>query len=86
MLLSLARGAARVAQKDIGVEEMMIAIGLDRARLGLGKWMHLTFHSKLALGGLAGGSESTNAACGNRVNKSQPSARFYRRDNELDMN
>jgi hypothetical protein len=36
--------------------------------------------------GFARESESTNSAWGNLVNKGQLSSRFYRGDNELDMN
>jgi hypothetical protein len=76
VLFRLARRAARVPQKDVGVEEMMIAIGLTRARIRLGKWVHLKFHWSLASGGFARGGESTKAACGNLVNKRPPPAFF----------
>jgi hypothetical protein len=44
VLVGLTRGAARVAQKDICMEEMMVVVGLNRARIRLGKWVHLKFH------------------------------------------
>jgi hypothetical protein len=38
-----------VAQEDVCVEEMMIAIGLAQARIRLGKWVHLKFHLSLVV-------------------------------------
>ena len=51
VLFGFARGAARVPQQDIRVEEMMAAIGLTRTRIRLGKWVHLTFHWSLVMAG-----------------------------------
>ena len=64
VLFGFARGAARVPQQDVCVEEMMAAIGLTRTRIRLGKWVHLTFHWSLAMA----------ASRAERVDKKQPAA------------
>ena len=72
MLLGLARDAAGVAQKDVCMKEMMIAGGPIRARVRLGKWVHLKFHFSLGVGW----RESTSPACGNLINKGPLSSAF----------
>ena len=49
VLFGFARRAARVAQNDVRMEEMMTAIGLTRARIRLEKGVHLKFHYSLAV-------------------------------------
>ena len=49
VLFGFARRAARVPQKDIGMKEMMTAIGVTRARIRLEKGVHLKFHDSLAV-------------------------------------
>ncbi len=60
-----------MAQKDIYMEEMMIAVGSTDARIRLGEWVHLKFHLSPA-GASSRAGESTKAACGNLINKDQP--------------
>src|SRR6202020_1658581 len=49
VLFGFARRAARVAQNDVRMEEMVTAIGLTRARIRLEKGVHLKFHCSLAV-------------------------------------
>jgi hypothetical protein len=75
VLFGFARRAARVPQKDIGMKEMMTAIGVTRARIRLEKGVHLKFHDSLAVA-VSRGSESTKTAYGNFVNSDPPPAAF----------
>jgi hypothetical protein len=60
VLVGLTRGTARVAQKDICMEEMMVAVGLNRARIRLGKWVHLKFQLSLARASSRAGASRQN--------------------------
>jgi hypothetical protein len=66
------------------VEEKMIAIGLNRACIRLGKWVHFKFHSSLAAAGLGEASQQTQPAI-ILLTRANSLAVFYRGDNELGM-
>ena len=38
-----------MAQKDVGVKEVRVAVGLNRARIGLEEGLHLKFRSSYAV-------------------------------------
>ena len=85
VLFGFARRAARVAQNDVRMEEMMTAIGLTRARIRLEKGVHLKFHYSLAVACSRLGRVNKEA-CGNFVNNDPPHAAFCQADNQLGMN
>jgi hypothetical protein len=58
------------------MEEVVVAIGLNRARIRLGKWVHLKLHFH-GLTEFARGSESTKVACRIFVNNGPPPAAFF---------
>jgi hypothetical protein len=84
VLFGFARRAARMPQKDVRMEEVMAAIGPERAsvwRKGCisSSTIHLLWRVRVW-------GQSTNEACGNFVNNGLPPAVFCRGDNQLGMN
>ena len=84
MLVGLSRRAARVAQKDVCMEEMMIRCRIEPSAYPFGEMGASQVPFVTRRNEFARRSESTEAACGNLINKDQLALFLSQRD-ELDM-